>query len=77
MAHNNHGPVVGTATLQISPELSEERAFRWKARTGMVALGTLGGRLQLGIRCERSGSIAGAAQLPNGDMRAVMEASAP
>ncbi|MEI9947752.1 MAG: hypothetical protein WDO74_01945 [Pseudomonadota bacterium] len=71
-ALNEHGTVVGHARLQVAPELTALHAFRWKAGTGMVDLGTLGGAYSSAYDVNEAEQVVGTAELPNQDSHAVV-----
>jgi len=66
---NNDGIIVGRST--IDPMNDETRAFRLVPGGEMRDLGTLGGANSEALGINEDGHIAGMAELPNGDVRAV------
>ncbi|MEI9947754.1 MAG: hypothetical protein WDO74_01955 [Pseudomonadota bacterium] len=75
-ALNNHGTVVGFSSLQVSWQgsfdLTVQHAFRWKADTGMVDLGTLGGVQSFAVGVNDADEVAGSASLPDDDVHAAV-----
>jgi len=71
-ALNEHGTVVGYSNKRVSPVLISIRAFRWKAATGMVELGTLGGDMSYATDVNEWEQVAGTAQLPDENLHAVV-----
>ncbi|HYQ46318.1 MAG TPA: hypothetical protein VER11_30320 [Polyangiaceae bacterium] len=71
-ALNEQGTVVGYSHSQVSPSLISQHAFRWKASTGMVDLGTLGGSYSSAIDVNEHEQIAGTAALPDESQHAVL-----
>jgi probable HAF family extracellular repeat protein len=60
---NDWGTVVGHSLSRVSTELIGLRAFRWKAHTGMVDLGTLGGSSSEAVAVNEREQVAGSARL--------------
>jgi len=72
-AVNDRKTVVGHALTQVSPELNQQHAFRWKPRTGMVDLGTLaGGFYSIATDVNDRDQVVGNADLPGGNQHAVL-----
>lgn len=65
---NDAGEVVGSAMLAGG----SFRGFAWTAQTGMVALGTLGGKDSHAMSVNAAGEVAGAASLSTGYQHAVL-----
>jgi probable HAF family extracellular repeat protein len=72
LALNEQGSVVGYSHAQVSPTLITQHAFRWKAQTGMVDLGTLGGSSSSAADVNDRDYVAGTAQLPGESQHAVV-----
>src|SRR6478736_863101 len=68
-ALNEQGTVVGYSHSQVSPSLISQHAFRWKASTGMVDLGTLGGSYSSAFSLNNRGQVVGLADDATGSTR--------
>ncbi|RYZ07346.1 MAG: hypothetical protein EOO73_11855 [Myxococcales bacterium] len=69
---NNRGTVVGMSQVPSTPALNPFRAFRWTARTGMVALDTLGGLSSRAADVNDREQVVGTIQLADGTSRAAL-----
>lgn len=69
---NRRGTVVGISDVRSPPQVNPYRAFRWTARTGMVALEGLGGLPSRAEDINDRGQVVGTASLADGSSHAVM-----